>query len=196
MNYHTHTLFGFVVGIAAVKILSVLKIIDLPFLITDSLLNPNLIKFYTSTIIGALIPDIDHIHSKAGRTLWFLSKPLKLFGISHRGFTHSILGFLLFSLLTKQLIDLEVIDLLIWLGLIIGYLSHLLADMLNVKGLPLFYPNKKRIKFYLNIPTNSWQEHLLFFIVFTLLFFFLLRARGFINFSFNLHDFPELFNLN
>ncbi|GAB6098169.1 hypothetical protein JCM16358_00480 [Halanaerocella petrolearia] len=194
MTYHTHSFFGFTLAIIVIKLLATFNILDISFLITGSLLDSSLIKFYIAAIIGALIPDIDHANSKAGKKLWFISKPLKLFGIKHRGVTHSLLGMILFGLLTKQLIDLNWIDLIVWLGLIIGYFSHLIADMFNKQGVPLFYPNQQRFKFHTNITTSSWGENLFFLIIVTLTFFFICIERGYIDFQ--LGNIPQFFNLN
>ncbi|AGB41393.1 putative membrane-bound metal-dependent hydrolase [Halobacteroides halobius DSM 5150] len=194
MTYHTHSFFGFAFALLTIKLLSTFQIIDLSFLLTGSLFNDTLFQFYIAAVIGALIPDIDHANSKAGRKLWFISKPLKLFGVKHRGITHSLLGVILFGLLCNQLISLNWINLIIWLGLIIGYFSHLIADMFNSQGIPFFYPNQRRFKFHTNITTNGWGEHIFFLIIFTLLFFFICIERGYI--AFKLGGFPQIFNLN
>ncbi|WP_027339109.1 metal-dependent hydrolase [Halonatronum saccharophilum] len=185
MTYHTHSLLGFVTAVITVKILNFLNIIDLSYLIEGSLFSPSLWQFYGGAIIGALMPDIDHASSKAGRALWFISKPLKIFGVKHRGITHSILGLVLFFFLTGEMVKAGWINELIWYGLVIGYLSHLIADMLNVHGIPLFYPNNKRFKFNTNITTGSWGEHLLFLLTFTIITLFISSERGLLNFSFN-----------
>jgi inner membrane protein len=194
MNYHTHTLFGITIAAAAVKIATIFSLTKLSFLPQGAIVNLGLIDFYIAAVLGALLPDIDHANSRAGRKLWFISKPLKLFGVKHRGITHSLLGLILISLLGKHLVNLGWINLNIWSGLIVGYISHLLSDMLNAQGIPLFYPNDKRFKFHLNITTNSWQEHLLFFLIFTLASVVLLTEIGYINF--NLNNLPNLFKLN
>ncbi|OCL26511.1 hydrolase [Orenia metallireducens] len=185
MTYHTHSLFGFVFAVVIIKLLALFNVIDLSYLIEGSIFNGDLWKFYTAAIIGSLLPDIDHASSKAGRALWFISKPLKWFGIKHRGFTHSLLGFILFGFLTKELIDLNWISQLIWYGLLIGYVSHILADMLNVHGIPLFYPNDRKFKFHINITTGSWGEHLLFLVIFTVVTLIIAYERGYVNLNLN-----------
>ncbi|MCK8828241.1 metal-dependent hydrolase [Natroniella acetigena] len=194
MTHHTHSLFGFVFGLITIKLVKIFNITSLHLPVTSSLFNIALIEFYIATIIGALIPDIDHANSKAGKKLWFISKPLKLFGIKHRGLTHSILGLILFALLTQELVKLKLISNIIWSGLIIGYFSHLITDMLNVQGIPLFYPNDKRFKFHLNITTGSWSEHLIFLVAFTIITLLFFLEQDYINFQ--LHNLPQLFNLN
>jgi inner membrane protein len=87
--------------------------------------------------LGALLPDIDHPQSWAGRRMALVSVPLAAL-IGHRGITHSLLAVLGFALL------------LAWLGphhlvapLAVGYLSHLLADSFTLSGVPLLWPSKR-----------------------------------------------------
>lgn len=98
--------------------------------------------------VGGLLPDIDHPTSRVGKRLSSISKIINtLFG--HRGFTHSILAVLLFaySLFILTSIIPEVLIgfyLPFALGLIVGYASHLLLDMMTVSGIPLLYPFSKQ----------------------------------------------------
>ncbi len=185
MTYHTHSIFGVLFTILIIKLLTILNIGELSYLLNGSLSNGVLWKFYAAAIVGSLLPDIDHAGSKTGRYFWFISKPLKLFGIKHRGFTHSIIGVLLFSFLTKELIAFNWISTISWYGLIIGYVSHLVADMLNVQGLPLLYPNQRRFNFNTKITTSSWAENLLFLIFFITTVILIIKER-------NLLDFKEI----
>lgn len=90
-----------------------------------------------SAVLTCLLPDIDHPKSFLGQRLSWISKPVaRAFG--HRGFTHSLLA--VFGALT--LFYLKVPD--SWIvpadalqGLVLGYLSHILADMLTPAGVPL-----------------------------------------------------------
>lgn len=53
----------------------------------------------------------------------------------------------------------ESICLTLSIGLSIGYISHLIADMFNTKGIPLFWPVPTKLKFPLfNISTGSTGE--------------------------------------
>ncbi|MBF0305482.1 MAG: metal-dependent hydrolase [Alphaproteobacteria bacterium] len=84
--------------------------------------------------LGALLPDIDHPKSWAGRKLGPLSMLIAgVFG--HRGVTHSLLAVLI------------CLGLLVWGGLgamampvVVGYLSHLAGDGLTISGVPLLWP--------------------------------------------------------
>lgn len=88
-----------------------------------------------SAVLTCLLPDIDHPKSLLGQRLKWISKPIAR-ACGHRGFTHSLLA--VFAALT--LFYLKVPD--SWLipadaiqGMVLGYLSHILADMLT-RGVP------------------------------------------------------------
>ena len=91
------------------------------------------------TTIGALLPDIDHPSSWVGRRLRVISRPLAAM-IGHRGVTHSVLAviacraFLRWQGLRRAMID----------PLVVGYLSHLAADLVTTSGLRLAWPSKRR----------------------------------------------------
>ena len=90
----------------------------------------------------SLVPDIDLPTSKVGRPLFWLSARLeKRFG--HRTLTHSALALIVIALLASPLG---------WLGhkpwfwaILGGYWSHLWIDMLNVRGVDLFWPSPIRV---------------------------------------------------
>jgi inner membrane protein len=83
-------------------------------------------------IFGGLFPDIDTRNSYMGRftPLWRW--------LQHRGATHSLLTAVLCSLVFVYRIEAAVIFFL-------GYLSHLLLDMCNVTGVPLWWPSQHRV---------------------------------------------------
>lgn len=89
--------------------------------------------------IGALLPDIDHPSSWVGRRMWVISRPLAAM-IGHRGVTHSLIAvlaclvFLRWEGLRRTVTD----------PLVVGYLSHLAADLLTTSGLRLAWPSAKR----------------------------------------------------
>ncbi|MBA5724065.1 metal-dependent hydrolase [Candidatus Liberibacter sp.] len=89
-------------------------------------------------LIACLIPDMDHPKSFLARRLKFISIPTsKIFG--HRGFTHSLIAvFMFFFLLHRNLSSIIPADFMD--SMIIGYISHLLADSLTAGGVPLLWP--------------------------------------------------------
>ncbi|MDH2065703.1 metal-dependent hydrolase [Pantoea sp. GD03673] len=99
-----------------------------------------------SALLTCLLPDIDHPKSLLGQRLSWLSHPIaRAFG--HRGFTHSLLavaaGLWLFQINLPQSspIPPDVLQ-----GLTLGYLSHILADMLTPAGVPLLWPCRWRFR--------------------------------------------------
>ena len=99
-----------------------------------------------SAVLTCLLPDIDHPKSLLGQRLKWISKPIAR-ACGHRGFTHSLLA--VFAALT--LFYLKVPD--SWLipadaiqGMVLGYLSHILADMLTPAGVPLLWPCRWRFR--------------------------------------------------
>lgn len=109
--------------------------------------------------LAALIPDIDHPQAPIRRKLGCIGH-LLFSGLKHRGVTHSLL-----ALVAIGAAALTSLPWLIGVVVTIGYLSHILADMLTVSGLPVFWPYKKDsyhlIPKRLCITTNTWPEHLL-----------------------------------
>lgn len=86
-------------------------------------------------VLGSLLPDIDHPKSLIGRR----SRPVstlicKAFG--HRGITHSLAAVAVGGALLQS----AGMAVGIVLPLVIGYLSHLFADMLTPSGLRFAWP--------------------------------------------------------
>ncbi|HSV28266.1 MAG TPA: metal-dependent hydrolase [Candidatus Omnitrophota bacterium] len=92
---------------------------------------------------GALLPDIDHPQSWAGRKMRVVSVPLALV-VGHRGITHSALA-------VAGCLAVLVVMGMGWVAapVVLGYLSHLLADGLTPSGVPLLWPSRRR--FTLNL---------------------------------------------
>lgn len=127
------------------------------------LINNNFYKtaFYLTAGIIFL-----YIYSQKNNPLFIL---LGLFSFAlaisnHRGFTHSILGLLLFSLIAK-LILMEHNMSPIYKGFVIGYGSHLVLDIFTAKGIKLLYPMKRNIVFPIKIKSNGFGEKLIFFLL-------------------------------
>lgn len=83
---------------------------------------------------------------------------------SHRGFTHSIVGFLVFSSIVSLIAERYNLP-PIYKGFTIGYASHLMADFFTIKGIKLFYPIKANISSPILIRTNGVIESLIFTIL-------------------------------
>ncbi|ATZ11451.1 metal-dependent hydrolase [Erwinia amylovora] len=99
-----------------------------------------------ATLLTCLLPDIDHPKSFLGQRLRWLSWPVaRVFG--HRGFTHSLLAvgggvaLLQLKLPSDWLFPADVLQ-----GMVLGYLSHIVADMLTPAGVPLLWPCRWRFR--------------------------------------------------
>lgn len=106
---------------------------------------PVVLSLLVATAIGASIPDVDQPSSRINHWL-----PINLgHFFKHRGITHTIFGWLVFSILLFWLMN-KVHPLVIWWprdwwsafyqGLSIGYLLHLLEDYFSNRSLNLFAP--------------------------------------------------------
>lgn len=91
------------------------------------------------SMVGSLLPDIDHPQSIIGRRLpvsWAFGK--------HRTFTHSIVFvFMLLFGLQKIAPIYHLSDVHIY-ALMAGYISHIVLDMMTPHGVALLYPSLRR----------------------------------------------------
>lgn len=149
-------------------------------LITVSAINPpETLNIATATaaivgnIVGATLPDIDQSTNR----LWdllpgrdYVGKLLRPVFLGHRNLTHSILGvfiiysflgFVLPKILNPQYVNYEIV----YVAMMIGYISHLVGDALTKEGLPLFFPFKSRFGFppvaAFRITTGKWIENII-----------------------------------
>ena len=145
MNATTHAVFG-VAALAG----SCLLVGEVPPLYA-----------YPVAAVSAWVPDVDNPRSRLGNGLSRTKSPIlnavlcpaswalravsfTLFRtVGHRTLTHSLLGIALFVVLVSPLAPLSP-DL--FLALVAGYASHLLADALNTKGVPLLWPAGRRMR--------------------------------------------------
>ena len=134
-----HTTVGFCSGII------------ISFLLYNNNLSRNIASFLVLTFgsfLGSIIPDVDNRRSYIGHKAKAISKTINKHG-GHRGITHSILGLAILILLLFGIgSSMNLIDYLYFkdfcFGIAVGYVSHLAFDIINISGIPLFYPIKKR----------------------------------------------------
>ncbi|WP_075181653.1 metal-dependent hydrolase [Pantoea sp. 1.19] len=114
--------------------------------LTPELANGDWWHIIPAALLTCLLPDIDHPKSLLGQRLKWLSKPIaRIFG--HRGFTHSLLAVAGGVFLLKVKLPADS-----WLppdalqGMVVGYLSHIIADMLTPAGVPLLWPCRWRFR--------------------------------------------------
>lgn len=110
---------------------------------------------YPLAVVAAWLPDVDNPRSRLGNGLSRMKSPLLntitrpvswllrttsfvlVRAVGHRTLTHSLLGVSLFFLLLR-LIPGSHPEVL--MALVAGYASHLFADSLNTRGVPLLWP--------------------------------------------------------
>ena len=118
--------------------------------------------------ISGLAPDLDTPKSSIGKRLPFISHPLGMI-VGHRGLTHSLLAATLcvFGIVWGIGVQQsQPLYHLLLLPFLIGYLSHLIGDMMNPSGVPLLWPYPQRYTF----PLICWSYKSPIEFVFTWLF--------------------------
>jgi len=134
-------------------------------LLTEFILTSLGIEPSTTTLvlsgIGSLLPDIDTPKSAIGR----IFPPSKVIEqkYGHRQITHSWIFIILALILFSPFILF--LGLLKYFCLIIGVISHIMLDMVNISGVPFFYPSPSRFVFPeskdLRIEVSSKKEYIL-----------------------------------
>ena len=97
------------------------------FFLFFSKINLENLIFSLFFLIGCMFPDIDHMNSIVGKKFKIIGWAFK-----HRGFFHSLFGLILISLIFYPF------NVLVSIFFALGYLLHLLLDMLSKKGVKLF----------------------------------------------------------
>ncbi|OGD05975.1 hypothetical protein A3H89_00655 [Candidatus Amesbacteria bacterium RIFCSPLOWO2_02_FULL_48_11] len=155
----------------------------------DSLNLATLFAALVGCVIGSLIPDMD----QATNRLWdlvpggdYAGRVFRPLFLGHRNLSHSLLGtYLIYQLLNwllPRFLNSVFIDPQIVLSAVmVGFVSHLLADGLTEEGLPLFFPFKLKIGFppisSWRITTGRWFEKLVVFPGLVLYLFFFARSN-------------------
>lgn len=119
-----------------------------------------------ASIVGSLMPDIDHRGSYMGKKLPILSFLFSK-SLGHRGATHAPLLLLLMSILlagaTTSLLpfsdDIKMMIIAGITGLCLGALSHVLLDALTPSGVPALYPLSKKKFRIAQFKTGGMLEH-------------------------------------
>jgi len=142
---HTHALIGSALGLGMA-------------LSTHAAPNQTLLLMGIGALAAAL-PDIDHPQAPIRRKMGCLGN--LLFGrLKHRGITHTLI-----AIVAVGAAAFTALPPLIGEVVAIGYLSHILADMLTVSGLPVFWPYKTESYHLMPkrfcMTTNTWPEHLI-----------------------------------
>jgi len=132
--------------------------------VTDLSVSPLVfILIVLFSILGSSTPDLDTPSGglwqkiPAGSILSRVVRPIFIGG--HRHLSHSFLGLGLFSLLFLFLIKIILQDHssyihLVTTAFVVGYLSHLFADMFTEKGVPLLFP----FDYHFGIPPAPFEK--------------------------------------
>jgi len=112
--------------------------------------------------VGSMMPDLDQASNKLWDMLPYgdtVGKYLSKMFLSHRNFSHSIIGSVVmikasFMLLENILNASYLNSHIVATSLMIGYISHLLADGVTEEGLPLLFPLGNKFGFP---PIKSWR---------------------------------------
>jgi inner membrane protein len=110
---------------------------------------------YPAAVVAAWIPDVDNPRSRLGNGLsrtkspvlnaltrpasWMLRTMSFVLSctVGHRTLTHSLVGLALFAVIASAIAPFSPS---LFFALVAGYASHLVADALNTRGVPLLWP--------------------------------------------------------
>ena len=124
-------------------------------------------------VLGSLLPDLDARESKLSSVAMGGITPLKPVArllsrsLGHRGPLHSLLAVLVIAVCLSLPLAFF-LDPFAGLGLALGYLSHLLLDACTKSGVPLTWPDTKRVHLLppgLRFTTGSVAEDGLFILL-------------------------------
>lgn len=161
LKYPTHVIGGITFGVLA----NYYVLQELPLVEQSSKQLLLTASFLSGSVLGSLMPDIDHRQSFIGKRLKPVSYLASLTA-GHRGATHSpfiiMLIAALLSLLARYLTnDIQQTFLLVLIaGFTVGALSHVFLDSLTKGGVPLFYPFSSEHYRFANLKTGSMGEKL------------------------------------
>ena len=121
MTYKTHILGGILAGLVASRMG-----------LAEGIVNESVIVGVST--FASLIPDIDTKGSKISNIAKLTSKVVTSIsgprGIFHTPILYIVIAFLLNNVLPQTVV----------IGFLAGVLAHIALDMLNSKGVPIFYP--------------------------------------------------------
>jgi len=117
--------------------------------------------FFFVALVSSVLPDIDSPRSRIGRNGF--SKTLMAF-VRHRGVVHSLIFMFLIYLILFNVWEVASFPFLF------GYSIHLFLDCFTIRGVRLFYPFKRRFKFFVR---SGGKVEMFIFVLFFILDCFL-----------------------
>lgn len=108
------------------------------------------------SMVTAIMPDADHPNTTSAKVLFPLAMACELLRAKHRGVTHSLTVAALWFWLARSAVHWNVVIgtvhfslYPVLLGAAVGYLSHIVLDLLNREGEQLLWPLRGRFALYL-----------------------------------------------
>ena len=177
------TVSGLLITISSSTLGSLLPDVDLKDSTTDKLFDRLMTSLITIIIMSILIQYFFNINLykiiKSYNNLFNYLITICLFIIMsylgsktpHRSFTHSILGLIIYTAILSHTFKDNIV-----IPYFISHLSHILLDLLNMKGVALFYPLKFR--FSLKLCESSGKFNQLLFSLFSIFIIIVLIMIG------------------
>jgi membrane-bound metal-dependent hydrolase YbcI (DUF457 family) len=111
-------------------------------LLTIALLTEQVVKplLFIPLAIGALLPDLDSTSSLLGRLLPFASRRLED-RLGHLQEWHTLAAAAIIAVLASPLV---LVGAQVWIVIPLGFVTHLIVDLLHPEGIMLFWPLSKR----------------------------------------------------
>ncbi|UOQ44384.1 metal-dependent hydrolase [Halobacillus salinarum] len=115
---------------------------------------------FTLALLGFLFaPEFFDVYRQQLKFYVLLMLPILIMVRSHRNMTHSLLFLALLAVYSGIIERVFHVPLFLLTGFIIGAVSHLFADFLTKKGIPIFFPfSKKYFRFPAAFKTGSVTE--------------------------------------
>lgn len=137
--------------------------------------------FTGASVLGSLIPDIDHrgsTISNKNKATEGVSMIVSLFG--HRGITHAPITYLLLFLIpsiffSNMTNSFEFYAYIFSIGLLVGAFSHLFLDFLTVGGIPLFFPLSTKKFHLLPLKTGKGEQLIQGLLILILICYFIFQ---------------------
>ena len=177
------TVSGLLITISSSTLGSLLPDVDLKDSTTDKLFDRLMTSLITIIMMSILIQYFFNINLykiiKSYNNLFNYIITICLFIIMsylgsktpHRSFTHSILGLIIYTAILSHTFKDNIV-----IPYFISHLSHILLDLLNMKGVALFYPFKCR--FSLKLCESSGRFNQLLFSLFSIAIIIVLIMIG------------------
>lgn len=124
--------------------------------------NMSIVILAIFSLVGSYCPDVDMLHSKLGKKFWLLAALLKHRGITHTLVVPALLGVLVYFKFQGAGLWSEVL-----IGIMVGWTAHIVADLFNRKGVPLFWPIFPKRIHVAAVKTGTSQE--IIFVIFWIL---------------------------